>query len=124
MNLLMEKWRLPWPISDDPQRQYEEYQSDMETAKSIMEILPQESRRKFPSFMAMAANFYMSFGKVVSSVANGEPVFVSNEEKDRRLSICHVCEHLKDGRCVLCGCVMRWKARISTDHCPDDPQRW
>jgi hypothetical protein len=39
-------------------------------------------------------------------------------ETDRRLEICFSCENFKDGRCMLCGCFMKLKAKLSTGSCP------
>ena len=67
--------------------------------------------------------------------ANGEEVFVSEEEFDDRLSICRgtkqgvkikVChQYLEDDdydpveeRCKLCGCFLTEKAALATEICP------
>jgi hypothetical protein len=42
----------------------------------------------------------------------------SQEEVDRRLSICGDCEHFKEGRCMVCGCYMALKAKLATGSCP------
>jgi hypothetical protein len=40
------------------------------------------------------------------------------EETNRRLNICQGCEKFKEGRCMLCGCFMKLKAKLSTGSCP------
>ena len=42
----------------------------------------------------------------------------SEEETNRRLAICAGCKDFKDGRCMLCGCFLKFKAAISTGKCP------
>lgn len=37
---------------------------------------------------------------------------------DKRLDICGTCEKFKDGRCLLCGCFMKLKAKLATGSCP------
>jgi hypothetical protein len=61
----------------------------------------------------------------VRFVASGGAL-VDRAEQERRLGICRECEHFdaQPGRCRICGCVARWKARIETEHCPDNPPRW
>jgi hypothetical protein len=39
-------------------------------------------------------------------------------ETNRRLDICQGCENFKEGRCMLCGCFMKLKAKLSTGSCP------
>lgn len=40
------------------------------------------------------------------------------EELDRRMAICRGCEEFTGMRCRLCGCFMRFKARLLAAHCP------
>jgi len=42
----------------------------------------------------------------------------TQQETDRRLEICTGCEHFKDGRCMVCGCFLKFKAALSTGTCP------
>ena len=37
-----------------------------------------------------------------------------------RLAICHQCEHWDKqfGRCKLCGCILKAKARVPSSRCP------
>ena len=55
------------------------------------------------------------------AIRNPSPV--SEEERERRLGICHACEFLIDGkRCAKCGCNVSWKTRLEAWHCPI--QKW
>ena len=58
--------------------------------------------------------------KMVDEVRNMRGVrLVSEEEYARRFKICKKCEKLEDGAtCMLCGCVMQVRARLSDGKCP------
>jgi hypothetical protein len=68
-------------------------------------------------------------GAAVRFVASGLKV-VAPEEQERRLSICRgtdatpACEHYRGGKCSICGCIARWKARLASERCPLDPPKW
>jgi hypothetical protein len=51
---------------------------------------------------------------------------VDQAEQARRLAVCHGCPHYdaSQDRCTLCGCVMTWKVKLESEHCPDVPPRW
>ncbi len=59
-----------------------------------------------------------------AAIVGGEKVRVSPKERDRRLAICYGCEFYVNKRCVKCGCVARWKARLATEHCPLPVPLW
>ena len=76
----------------------------------------------FPPLMTQARGLAVALGRFVMS--GGE--MTTPEERARRLSICHACEHFAaaKGRCRLCGCAANLAARVASKHCPDDPPRW
>ena len=43
---------------------------------------------------------------------------VSSVERNRRISICHTCEHFSAPRCTLCGCFMNFKTTLESSECP------
>ena len=43
---------------------------------------------------------------------------VDEEERNRRLKICHSCEHFSAPRCTLCGCFMNFKTTLTSSQCP------
>ena len=43
---------------------------------------------------------------------------VNDEERSRRLKICHSCEHFSAPRCTLCGCFMNFKTTLTSSNCP------
>ena len=81
---------------------------------------------EYPSLSQQAKNAVRAVGSVFASAIHGEPVTVPQEEQDRRLAICHACQHFdsQQHRCRLCGCFANLKARLAGQHCPDDPPRW
>ena len=70
--------------------------------------------KQMPSVATQAKNAVSAVGQAIKN-----PTPVSNEEKERRLAICHACEFLVDGkRCLKCGCTVKWKALLEAWHCP------
>mgnify|MGYP003113290475 CR=1 FL=1 len=58
----------------------------------------------------------ISLGKgVIDSLLNRK---VDTAERERRLKICHSCEHFNPPRCTLCGCFMNFKTTLSSSNCP------
>jgi hypothetical protein len=49
---------------------------------------------------------------------------VSDEEKERRLSICKSCSQNHGGSCLKCGCILAIKCGMATESCPLDPPKW
>jgi len=43
---------------------------------------------------------------------------VNTAERDRRLKVCHGCEHFDAPRCTLCGCFMNFKTTLLSSECP------
>jgi len=43
---------------------------------------------------------------------------VDEKERNRRLEICHSCEHFSAPRCTLCGCFMNFKTTLTSSNCP------
>ena len=77
----------------------------------------------FPPLLEQAGNLTRA---VVQFVASGGK-WTTPGERERRLAICHGCEHFAPGppgRCRLCGCVANLAARVASKHCPDEPPRW
>ena len=53
-------------------------------------------------------------------------VNVSEEEQQRRMSICMECPlfNKEQQTCRLCGCYMKTKSKWRSGKCPDEPPRW
>jgi hypothetical protein len=72
----------------------------------------------FPPLLEQAKNLAGSVARFVGSGLK----MTTPEERERRLSICHECPEFSGGKCRICGCVARWKARLAGEHCPI--QKW
>jgi len=44
---------------------------------------------------------------------------VSHSAKNR-MRICKSCDFFSSGKCVLCGCVLKYKTKMETEKCPID----
>ncbi|MBR1864628.1 MAG: hypothetical protein IJ806_11145 [Ruminococcus sp.] len=49
---------------------------------------------------------------------------VSEEEYQRRLSLCRECESLRSGMCLKCGCYVELRAAKTGSRCPDVNKKW
>jgi len=65
-----------------------------------------------------------NFGKEFTTFAKKGMPLVSKDMYKERLEKCLDCEHRKNMKCGLCGCLIAVKARMETAHCPDNPTRW
>jgi len=48
------------------------------------------------------------------------PILVDKTEKERRMTICYNCEHIRlpSQICGICKCFLPAKSRLSASHCP------
>jgi Family of unknown function (DUF6171) len=79
-----------------------------------------------PTLLEMAGNAAGAAKRLAFAWMSGNEVTVSLEEMEARLTICMECEHFDHGsvRCRKCGCWLRKKAALKTEHCPLDPPKW
>ncbi len=71
-----------------------------------------------PSLGQKARNLAGAVGRVINAVIQQKIVSVTDEERDRRMSICAICEFYTGTTCKKCGCYIRFKAKLETEHCP------
>jgi hypothetical protein len=95
----------------------------------IAEKYPKKEKKSLPPIQEMTKSLIKAVAEEVNSVTKKEPP-VSVEERERRLNICKSCEFFtpnieelpekerKRQRCVKCGCFMKFKARLRSQHCP------
>ncbi len=77
------------------------------------------SKQQLPTLSKNVSNIARAAGRVVKAIVTHKSIRVSDEEKERRLSICRDCEfYTANGRCEKCGCFIRFKTRLETEHCP------
>lgn len=80
----------------------------------MREKLIRMTEGSFPPLATQAANLA---GAVVRFVASGGEM-ATEEEKARRLAICHDCDRFEAGRCRECGCRLVAKIAMASEHCP------
>ena len=61
----------------------------------------------------------INFSKAVAKYAKSGFQNVSDEEYEKRISICENCPLNYEGECGLCGCVIAEKALWGSETCPD-----
>lgn len=65
-----------------------------------------------------------NFSKEFTNFAKKGMPLVSKSMYKERVEACEACEHRKNIKCGLCGCIIAAKARMETSDCPDRPSRW
>lgn len=80
-----------------------------------------------------AAESFNDFTDKASSAICGY-IYLSNKDNhvklniyERRLAICKKCSNFDNGNCLLCGCKMKYKAKLKDEKmgkCPDKPPKW
>ena len=53
-----------------------------------------------------------------------ENIKVSEQEYEKRLSICKQCESLLSGMCLKCGCYVELREMKKKQKCPNIPNKW
>jgi len=73
-----------------------------------------------PSLLAMASNLASTALSAARHAAHTGAVMVTEEEANKRISICEGCEFLDKSvyRCLKCGCMMRFKTKVLVAKCP------
>ena len=76
----------------------------------------------YPSLPEQGKNLAKFAFEVVKSAMQSEALFVSDEVKEERLTICRSCEYYDPTqvRCKQCGCMLEHKAKFALDSCPID----
>lgn len=74
----------------------------------------QEKEPEGPGLLDMAKNF----GKAAVAHVKTGMAHVSEEEKQRRLDICNLCDKKKGNRCSECGCLLQIKTSWQSSECP------
>jgi hypothetical protein len=83
-------------------------------------------QQEFPTLLEMAGSAAAAAKRLAFAWMRGNEVTVSLEEMEERLAKCMDCEHFdhRSIRCRRCGCWLRKKAALKTEHCPLDPPKW
>jgi glycerol-3-phosphate cytidylyltransferase-like family protein len=97
--------------------------------QELKKKFPRVENKSFPSFSRMVKSVAKVAVDETKAIAQKEPP-VSEEEQKKRLEICMACEYFapniqelpeskrKQQRCVKCGCFMKFKSRLRSQHCP------
>lgn len=77
-----------------------------------------------PTNLQRARNVAAAITRAGGAAAKGKRVLVSTEEQQRRMAICsgsesiQKCDFYTGTTCKKCGCHIRFKAKLQTEHCP------
>lgn len=82
----------------------------------------QDLRKKYsprlPSLSTQARNAVGAVGRIARAAIQQKKIRVSDEEQQRRMAICATCEFYTGSTCKKCGCHIRFKTKLTTEHCP------
>lgn len=99
------------------------------TPEQIASIQKKAGKAAPPTRTAKVKHAAQAVGRVMKAAARREPIRVSEEDRDRRLSICRACEYWNEGgniglgECTHAGCgCTRFKHGLATETCP--LKRW
>jgi hypothetical protein len=109
------------PVCDDPAQcrayphLWKRLREDPERWRAVHDRL-NGKQLAYPSIATQAGNAVKA---LAGFVADGFRT-VDDAEQARRFEICRSCDSFdrSQGRCILCGCVARWKARLASQDCP------
>ena len=75
---------------------------------------------QFPSLGEQGKNLSELVQKIISDASEGQDLFASEFEQQRRYDICQVCEYFvsRSNRCFKCGCFMKTKVTFNASECP------
>lgn len=82
------------------------------------EQLKRATEHSMPSIADMGKNLIETAIDSVKSVAAGDGFSLTEEEANKRLSICNQCEFYTGSRCTKCGCYMATKTYLKAASCP------
>lgn len=76
------------------------------------------TQEEIARFAQKAVNAAGSLRRFANAIAHKQAVIVPTEEQERRTLICVSCEFYTGKTCRKCGCFIRFKAKLQTEHCP------
>ena len=98
----------------------EQLKQRIQQQSKIRELSMSNKPLSMPSTGQILKNVGGSIVRNVQSIASGNPLNVSDEEKNKRLNICRGCEFFDKvaERCSKCGCYMALKTYLKAEKCP------
>ena len=102
-------------------------EDELKRIKESEEMLKEE--KKLPPTSQMVRDLAVTHWKTLGAWLRGSQTITTQEEAERRWTICKQCPHLlydqvnpdtnkKDGRCTHCGCFMNVKVHYAVAECP------
>jgi len=78
------------------------------------------NEKNYPDFWEQIKGFKDFTKSVGQDITEGNSIFVSEQKKDQRLSICNSCSQFnkESKRCYMCGCFMEHKIKFKSANCP------
>ena len=78
------------------------------------------NKEEFPSLPEQGKNIADLLAKAIRDAVDGNELFASEFEQQRRYDICQVCEffHTEQKRCKKCGCFLQNKVTFKSASCP------
>lgn len=77
------------------------------------------NKKKMPPLTTQVKNATKAVGRIINTIANGDPIFLDDDGVNKRFEICKQCEKYSNGRCSDCGCFLKYKLKIRSEECPD-----
>ena len=98
----------------------EQLKQRLQTQSKVRELSYSNKPLPMPSAGQMIKNVGGSIVRTVKSVAAGNSLNVTDEEKAKRLAICKGCEFFdtSSDRCSKCGCYLAVKTYLKAEKCP------
>ena len=85
-----------------------------------MPAIPRVSASKYPTLGGMMLNaFNAATDEIKARAERAKPL--DPDEVKRRYAVCQGCEFFiaNQGRCSKCGCFMKFKSSLRSQHCPE-----
>lgn len=98
----------------------EELKRRIQSQQKIKELASSNKKLDMPTAPQLVKNLGNSVVNNIKSVMAGNSLNISDEEKEKRLSICKGCEFFSqvDDRCSRCGCYLKVKTYLKAERCP------
>jgi hypothetical protein len=92
---------------------------ESEETKKFIQVFKEKQNEpdSGPTIKSMAASFLGAIRQEISDTISKKEK-LSDSDVQKRREICAGCEHLSGGRCKKCGCFLKIKTLMRSQHCP------